>query len=163
MLPPILSLIFSPDKIFNFILKGFSFVVQHWKEVVAISAISLIFYQNFVSFEFLKWVGIRSIPGIEQEYEKKLDIKEQQLTECEASREVLKQQIDNTNAQIDQWASLSEQLQSQHTDLIEELEGMKKQSEQQVLDILEGPTPESCEAAIQFLRDAVKGDLKWSR
>lgn len=138
-------------------LKFKSFIIKYWKECLIGAVAFLIYHQNFMETEFLKWVGIRTVPGLEQ------DISElrQNLTTCELNTVTLKEQIEGTNTQIDQWAHLSHQLQQQHNDLVKEINDMKKKSEQAAKDVLLGPTPETCDAAIEYLKNAAWGDLKW--
>lgn len=143
----------------GWIPKAFAFVIKYWKECLVAGLVATVFYQNFMTTEWLKWVGVRTIPGIERE----LVVKTEQLEACEDSREELKSEIESVNTQIDQWASVSQQLQSQHDELVAEIGEMRRRSEEAVQDILEGPTPETCEAAIDFLKDAAQGDLRWQR
>lgn len=157
----LLKAIFAPAKIMGFLTNAAGFVVKYWRQIAVIGMVVAIFHQNFMEWEALKWVGVRTIPGIEQEYKEEINVLTEQLATCEASRTELKQQIESVNSQIDQWANVSGQLQQQHDALVQELTDMKKQSQQAVQDILAGPTPETCEAAIQFLKEAAQGDLKW--
>lgn len=158
----LLKAFFAPANILSFIGKTFQFVIVHWKEVAVACMLFTIFHQNFMQLELLKWFGVRTIPGITQEYEEKLGVKSEQLAECELGRAELKGEIDALNTQVDKWASVSSQLQTQHDELVAELSEMRKKSEQAVQDILAGPTPESCEAAIKYLKDSA-GELKWKK
>lgn len=150
---------FAPAKLLSTAAAVGGFVIKHWKECLFAGMALTIFYQNFMDTEVLKWVGVRTIPGIERQ----LAVTEAQLTECENSREALKKAIETVNAQVDQWANVSSQLQQSHNALVAELNKMKKDSQKIVDDILKGPTPETCEAAIEFLKEAAQGDLKWRR
>jgi hypothetical protein len=156
-----LKMALAPAKLAAAGLSATKFIGEHWKELILGSMIVLIIYQNFMTVEVAKWVGIRTIPGITAEYEKKLDNKERKLKECRSLTDRLVDEINFTNAQIDKWADVSIQLQQQHDQLMDELGEMRRQTEQTVLDILEGPVPETCELAIESLRDATKGELKW--
>ena len=148
---------FAPAKIMGLIGNVAGFVIKYWKQCLFIGMAATIFHQNFMDKELLKWFGVRTIPGIERE----LVVKEQQLAECEISREALKREIEAVNAQVEKWADVSKQLQNQHDDLVQEIGKMREKSQQAVQDILDGPTPESCEAAIEFLKEAAQGDLRW--
>lgn len=158
----LLKALFAPANIVKFLGSALEFVVKYWKQILVIGMIVTILHQNFMQFEMLKWAGVRTIPGITQEYEQKLQVATEQLEECEAGRIELKSSIDTLNTQIDKWANVSSQLQTQHDELVLELTKMRKKSEQIVQDILSGPTPESCEAAMKYLRDSA-GDLKWKK
>jgi len=72
----------------------------------------------------------------------------------------LKDAINTTNEQVQQWANKSKELQKSHDELAKELAKMRRSSEERVQDILDGPTPQGCEAAMQYLRNA-KEDLGW--
>lgn len=154
-----LKAFFAPAKIIGLLKGSFVFVVKYWKQCLFIGMAGLIFHQNFMEWEVLKWVGIRTLPGIQQE----LVVKDQQLELCEISREALKSEIESVNAQVDKWADVSKQLQNQHDELVAEIGEMRKKSEAAVQDILAGPTPETCEAAIEFLKEAAQGELRWQR
>lgn len=138
-------------------MKIIPFVIQNWKPILIGGMAATIFYQNFMDTEWLKWVGVRTIPGIERE----LLVKVEQLEACEESRELLKSEIESVNSQVDKWASVSKKLQSSHDELVKELSEMRQKSQQAVQDILDGETPENCEAAMEYLKDAAQGDLKW--
>ena len=158
MIPVLMAFkaIFAPAKIIGLVTSTVKFLIEHWKECLFAGMAFTIFHQNFMEWEMLKWVGVRTIPGIEQE----LVVKQEQLDECELSRANLKGQIDSTNAQVEKWADVSSQLQRQHDKLVEEITDMREKSRKAVEDILSEPTPKTCEAAIQYLRDA-KEDLRW--
>ena len=152
--------IFSPAKIIGLLSNLVGFCVKYWKQILFIGMAGTIFYQNMMAFEALKWVGLRTIPGVEQEYQERIDVLQQQLHECEMSRQELKGAIEATNAQIDKWSQVSEDLQRQHNNLKGQLREMREKSDKRVQNILKEPVPKGCEAAIQYLRDA-REDLKW--
>ena len=58
--------------------------------------------------------------------------------------------------QADKWAEVTGQLQVNPNPLFEEIKKMRENSEQAVADILAGPTPETCEAAIEYLRQSAR-------
>lgn len=144
-------------------------IIQNWRVIVFGILVAIIVYQNKMEWEVLSPFGLRTVPGVIQEYEDQLaDAKEQvrvaqeQVTECDLSRERLKGAIEATNAQVEKWAALSNKLQLQHDHLSDELIRLNEQSEIQVQMILDGPIPQTCEGAIKLLRDSVvNGDLKW--
>lgn len=149
--------IFAPAKIISGLKNTAGFVIKYWKQVAIASMLGLIFHQNFMEFELLKWVGIRTIPGIEHDYKEQIEI-------CKKDKAKLEGAIDSLNTQVDQWYTTSQDLQQEHNKLTNELIELKKQSEQQVQDILNEETPKDCQAAIQYLKDAAKGDeLKWPK
>lgn len=145
--------VFAPAKILG--------LLKYWKQILLGGILLTIFYQNFMTLELLKLFGVRTIPGITLEYHKKIDIKEQQLAECEDGRELLKRKIEAVNTEIDKWSKLSSQLQTEHDVLATELAELQRKSQQTVDDILNEPTPETCESAIEFLREAAHAELTW--
>jgi len=144
-------------------------LLSNWKLAIFGLLIAVIGYQNFVSFEILKPVGLRTVPGVLQDLEKETEranaqirIMAEQLTECDLSRERLKDKIAERNAEIDKWVAISTDLQENQTELSTALIELKKKSTTAVEIILEGPIPQTCEGAIKFLRDAVtNGELQW--
>lgn len=150
--------IFSALAIKSALSNSLGFILKNWKEMLLGGALAMVVYQNASDTEWLKWVGFRTIPAIEQE----LDNTRQQLQTCEESRAELKGQIASTNQQIDKWADVSEKLQGVIEKQEQQLNQMKRDNEEAVQQILDGPTPKTCEAAIQYLRDAA-GEFEWSK
>lgn len=147
-----LKLLLSPASILGGIKNTVFFVIEHWKEVTVACMLGLILHQNFMQFEMLKWAGIRTVPGVEQE----LSVKNEQLATCKENVATLKGEIKGLNTQVDKWADVSSQLQDQHNQLVAELADMREKSEKAVEDILNDPTPETCKDAIQYLKDAAR-------
>ena len=103
------------------ILELLGAAATHWKEIAVVLMVITIFHQNFMTTEWLKWVGVRTLPGMQQEHTTEISAIKEQLTECEGSRESLKTAIDSVNQQVDRWANVSKQLQLQHDTLVIEL------------------------------------------
>ena len=142
-------------KIPSFIGSIFGFLIRNWKPVVIIGMLVLILYQNFMKTEWLKWIGIRTIPGLIQQQHDYVEA----LRLCEDSRTALKMSIERRNEEIDAWARKSEELQNEHNRLSEELLKMKDEADQQIEQILNAPTPNSCKSAMDYLRQS--GGAKW--
>ena len=140
-------------------------LLKNWKMALFGILIAVIAYQNTVSFEFLRIVGLRTVPGVLQDVEKaerKASVLAEQLTECELGRETLKDEIADTNAQIQKWIDLSQMLQQNQTQLNQALIDLKTKSTAELEIILSGPIPQTCEGAIKLLRDAITtGELAW--
>lgn len=144
-------------------------LLKNWKLVIFGVLVATIAYQNTMKFELLKPFGLRTIPGVIQEFEgdlakaeEKLRVAQEQIIECDLSRERLKGAIEATNAQVERWAALSNKLQSSHNNLSQELLDLKAKGDLEVKMVLDGPIPQTCEGAIKLLRDSViNGDLKW--
>lgn len=156
-----LKVLFAPAKIVAFIKGIFEFIFKYWKQIAIVGMIGTIFYQNFMAFEALRLVGIRTIPGIIHEYKEELDVIEQQLQECEASRATLKHAINERNAEIERWVITSKNLQKDHDQLVKQIATMRQKSRDSINKVLKEPTPANCESSIQYLRDATR-ELKWS-
>jgi len=146
-------------------------LLKNWKIALFGILIAVIAYQNTVTFELLRPFGVRTIPGLVQDYEEQLSdakdevrVAQEQVIECDMSRERLKGEIAATNAQVEKWAALSHKLQADQGKLSAQLIELKKQGDTQVQLILEGPIPQTCEGAMKLLREAAtKGELKWSK
>ena len=145
-------------------------LLSNWKMAIFGVLIAIIAYQNFMSFEILRPFGIRTVAGVlqdleatEKKAERQISVMAEQLAECEISREGLKDQIEQTNAQINQWVAVSQQLQEEQTRLTQALVDLRRKSTAELEIILQGPIPQTCEGAVKLLREAVtKGDLSWS-
>lgn len=151
-----LKALFSLTNIVGSVKKTVAFVIENWRECAIAALIGTVVYQNMFETEWLSWFGLRTIPGLEQE----VSIKNEQLQSCELSRERLKGAIQSTNEQIDKWANLSQDLQQSHSKLAEELDQMEQQRQKATEQILNEPTPKTCEAAIKYLKDGSE-DLQW--
>lgn len=130
------------------------FAVKHWKLTIILVLLAIIYNQNFMTFQAFRIFGIETIPHIKQD----LELAKQDLATCEQRKQTLETTIITLNAQIDKWASVSGNLQQQHDQLATDILNERIKSEQRVDDILKGPTPESCDAAFDYLRDAATGD-----
>ena len=138
-------------KFLGFIPQVVDVVMKHWQKFLVLGMAFIIYNQNFMEFQALKWFGIQTIPAIE----KKLVKAEEAFDNCVDEKNVLEAKIVSVNDQIDQWADVSSVLQQNHNDLLDEIIKMRKKSEKAVADILAGPTPETCDAAIEYLRESV--------
>ena len=145
-------------------------LLSNWKLAIFGLLIAVIGYQNFMSFELLRPVGLRTVPGVIQDMEEAVEdaqnqvrIMAEQLAECEISRETLKDEIEDTNAEIQKWVDISNELQQSQSELSTALIELQRKSTAEVEIIVQGPIPQTCKGAIKFLRDAVtRGELKWN-
>ena len=156
---PVLFLKFIPS-IGSFFKNFAQFVIKYWKQLAVISMFLIIVYQNFMTFEALKWIGLRTIPGIEQQHSQQVFVLTQQLDACERGRQLLKSEIQDTNNRIQAWSEKTQQLQQQRDQLTDKLAKLQKQSDQTVQQILTQPTPQTCEQAIEYLKDGAQ-QLLW--
>jgi hypothetical protein len=135
------------------------FVLKYWKQCIVLGMAFVIYNQNFMEWQVLKWFGVQTVPALE----KQLKLVTEEIDQCQVDKRLLKSQIELVNAQVDKWAEVSGQVQTQHNQLVLELAKLKQETEQTVQQILSEPTPQSCEEAIQYLKDAsIRGELKWN-
>lgn len=78
---------------------------------------------------------------------------------CEQGRKELKQAIQSINERVEAWEDISIELSAENEKLKTSLVEQQQATEQTVIEILNRPTPKSCEEAINFLKQ--KEDLKW--
>jgi len=131
--------------------------VQNWKIGIILILLGVMYYQNNMKTEVLKWVGLRTIPGMQQDIDTanhEIDLIQQQLTECERGRTNLKAQVKDTNGQINKWYKVSEELRKTQQSLNNEISELKTKTKATVIEVLEGNTPQTCASSIQLLRDA---------
>jgi hypothetical protein len=136
------------------IKKALEFVINHWRECLIGILLGIVIYQN--RFETRWLFGAETIPALEAD----LVIVKNNLATCKDGNKVLSDAIDANNASIAQYKELTKDLQASVDVLEGELEAARAESEAEVDAILNEPTPESCEKAIDYLRDAGK-ELTW--
>lgn len=128
----------------------------NWKEIGLALLIGMLVYQNFFSFEVLKIVGIRTVPGLQQEVAETTE----KWKEAEESRERLKEEINTTNDQIQEWVDVSRRAEESQKQFLERISDRIEQRDERVEEILEGETPEGPDEAIEFLRKGAE-EFEW--
>lgn len=131
-----------------------SFIANHWQFFAVAGMVGMLAYQNFSATRFL--FGIPTIPHFTQQLaadqvtigQLKSDLKI--ATDANAK---LTKSIQDQNLTIQQWAVISEHLKQDNAKLQTTLDNMRTTNENNVKHILNGKTPTSCEASIQYLRD----------
>ena len=140
-------------------------LLKNWKLGIFGILLAILGYQNFISFEFLRPFGLRTVPGVIQDVEKaeqKAEVLTEQLAECELGRDKLKDEILATNEQVQKWVDISTKLQNNQTTLSQALIDLKRKSTAELEIILQGPIPQTCKGAVDLLREAVtKGEIVW--
>ena len=137
-------------------------VMKHWQKFVIILMVAVIYNQNFMELQIFKIIGVETVPHLKQDLERKQnEINEQKIDflRLQADYNELDSLLIKMNAEVDKWTTTSQSLQEKHNNLLAELEELKKQSDQQVTEVLAEPTPDTCDEAIDYLKEAVK-DLK---
>ncbi len=153
--------ILSTLKLASMAMSVKGWIIKNWKLAIVLGLCGVIFYQNTMEFEILKPFGLRTIPGVYQEIDelkRDIDVLEQQLEECEGSRVRLAESIADTNRQVKEWFDISQDVQRENARIKQDIADLQNTTQQTVETILAEPAPETCEAAIQFLREAAIGD-----
>lgn len=137
------------------------FVGQHWHFFAIAGMIGMLAYQNFSDTRFL--FGVPTIPHLEQQVAADQVTINQLKSDLDIAAKAnagLTKTITDDNATVQQWKDVSDKLQAQNNALVGTLAQMQKDSNSQVIAILKGQTPQTCEASIQYLRD-MKSKLVW--
>lgn len=144
-----------------FVSAAGTFIADHWKIIAVAVMIGMLAYQNFSSTRYLLWIP--TIPHLQQELaqeqllNKKLSAS---LDIAVKSNTMLATRINDNNATVQQWKDVSDKLQKQNDALVGTLALMQANTHKQVMAILAGKTPQTCEASIQYLRD-IRPQLTW--
>ena len=150
-----IKLFFSGPKIIAFFGSIFKFVIKYWKEIIVISMLCVILYQNFwAKWEFL--LGLDTIPNLNIE----LIQAQENLAIAIAANETLSKSINARNEEISQWKEVSVKLEEDNAKLKNTLGTMRIDTTNKINSILAEAPPETCEAAIEYLIDG-RNDLQW--
>lgn len=129
--------------------KWIGLALKYWKELLVVGMLATIIYQN--TFE-KRWVFfLTTIPYLEL----KLEEYEEAIDKMETANHLLSATIDKRNSQIEEWKAKSIELEKKNAALSGQLQLLRELTNKEVDDILAGPTPQSCEAAMDYLRDAI--------
>lgn len=138
MIPPFLLGFLNPAKILEFFLK-------YWKQLLVIAVCVFIYFQH------------SKISSLQEE----VASLNSALEVCASGNAALSADIDARNAEITKWKEISEDLEAKNFELQKRVGALRKETENKVGNVLSEPTPESCEAAIQYLRDGVEEVTPW--
>lgn len=158
----LLKAIFAPAKMAAGLSMVFKFVVENWKQLAIAGMIGLIFYQNFVEHRFV--FGMNTIPHLQAKVvklENDLEIYQYNFNTCQAGNKRLEEAIKQQNEQIATLGSLTQKFDERFGQLANTLDRMRRDTNQTVQDILNAPTPETCEAAMNYLRQAAEEGFVW--
>jgi hypothetical protein len=138
-----------------------NFIVKHWKGIVICMMIGTIGYQNFSDHRFVLW--IETIPYLEN----KVAADQVQIKKLTSDLEIaakanamLTGTIQQDNSTVEQWKAVSDQLQKKNDALIGQLSTIRANNNKKVQTILDGTTPTTCEASIDYLRN-IGPSLTW--
>ena len=144
-----LSMFFPWTKILGVLKGAAGFIAKYWKECLIVALLAGAWYQNTQETRWVLWVD--TIPYYKVQYEEAM----RALDIAVEANETLTAAIEATNKQVEEWKEVSIQLENDNAALSGELKGLRQTTLDQVENILAGPTPVGCEAAIEFLRDGI--------
>jgi hypothetical protein len=122
---------------------------KHWREAVMAALLTIVIYQNTFEHRVFFWVD--TIPYLRT----LVDDYEDALEDVAMLNKNLAGAIDKTNAEIEQARIITRKLEEQKNMLEGQLLNHREETRIQVQAILNAPTPQSCQAAIGFLRDMI--------
>ena len=131
-----------------------SVVLNYWRECIIALLLAVVIYQN--NFETRLFFGAQTIPALEAD----LAIIKDNLNICKDGNAKLSAAIDENNIRIAAYKKLEEDMRGDIAKLKGELDAARAQTDSAVGVILNDPTPQTCEKAIKYLRDAGK-ELQW--
>lgn len=132
----------------------FAFFIRNWKPILLALMIGTLLYQNFSGTRFV--FGINTIPALEQ----KITKLEADLQACSDGNEAISNAIERRNEEITKWKEISEQLEIGILVMKDDIVKIREDNDKKVKNILNQKAPETCEAAIEYLREGVE-DLQW--
>lgn len=122
---------------------------KHWREALMAVLIAIVVYQNTFEHRVIFWAD--TIPYLRNALDDTADA----LDDVVALNKNLADAIDKTNAEIEQARIITAKLEEQKSVLKGQLLNHQEETRTQVQAILNAPTPQSCQAAIGFLRDMI--------
>jgi len=131
-----------------------AFVIKNWRECLVAGLAFTVWYQNFSDTRFM--FGAETIPSLEKRLAGAVDA----VDICKAGNDTLAAAIDERNAEVEKWKTISKELEGDIANLQTTIAGMRTETNTEVDIILKDDTPKTCEAAIDYLRDGRK-DLQW--
>jgi len=134
--------------------KALGIVIQYWREILIGLLAVTFWYQNYSETRFV--FGSQTIPALEIE----LADSQNKLRTCGDANKLLSGKIEASNVRIEEYKELTKELEEDVANLGADLKEERGRTTSAVEDILKDPTPQSCEKAMNYLRDAGK-DLKW--
>ena len=129
--------------LFN-VKKIFTFVIANWKIILFGGMAFVIWYQNFNETRFM--FGAETIPSLEKRLSAAIDA----IDICKSGNELLSATIDERNAEVKEWKSISMTLEKNIENLNTELEKIRTDTNTEVAVILRDETPKTCKAAMNW-------------
>ena len=129
-------------------------IFTNWKPILISLMGFTIWYQNFNETRFL--FGAETMPSLE----KQLVAATKAVDVCKEGNVTLSKAIDERNEEVRKWKKISQALEGEIAGLQKDLDIARTKTNTQVETILNGTTPKTCKAAMNYLRDSRK-DLQW--
>ena len=136
------------------IKKIFGYIAKHWRECLIVAFAAIIWYQNSSEVRFA--FGAETIPALEKD----IVVLKKDLETCAGANDKLSSAIVDNNQRIQEYAELTGVLEEELDILKGELDVERAKTNKEVEVILKDPTPQSCEKAMDYLRDAGR-DIQW--
>ena len=151
-----IKLFMTGPKVLSMLSNVASFVIKNWKPIALALMISTLFYQNFQE-------ELWFIPVVETLPTQKIKVIEltKALTAAVTANKVLANTIQARNIEIGKWKDVSKRLERNNAKLEGTLSQMRVHTVESAQVILDGETPNSCDAAFEYLRRAASGELQW--
>lgn len=129
-------------------------LANNWQAMVGVLLVAIIFYQNTFEHRVFFWAD--TIPYLRNLTKEQLDA----LKDAEAANQLLRDGIEMRNDQIDEWREVSIEQEKEKAKLQQTIDKQKEFTRLAVRNIIAQPTPQTCEASINFLRDHIP-DLQY--
>jgi hypothetical protein len=124
-------------------------LLDHWQTIVIAVLLSIVFYQNTFDTRVFFWAD--TIPYLRNLTEEQRD----QIDFVANANEMLSNVIERNNERVEEFRVLSVEADQKRIAAEAENEVLRNRTMTQVTKILQAPTPQSCEAAIDFLRNSI--------
>lgn len=131
-----------------------SALAKNWQSSIIVLLAAVIVYQNTFEHRLFFWAD--TIPYLRDLADEQTGV----IREAEAANRGLRDAIDMRNDQIQEWRSITIELERNVGVLEDDILTQQEITRNQVREILLQPTPQSCEASINFLRDHIP-DLQY--
>lgn len=131
-----------------------NFLAKNWKVILGACLLGVVLYQNMSGVRF--FFGFETVPALKKD----IVILEEDAATLKLNNKTLSDTINDRNEEIDKWSELTDKLEAQMVQLEKDIADIRTETDQEVDDILNQPTPQTCEKAIDYLREGVE-DLSW--
>lgn len=138
---PFLKVFLQPAKLLELLL-------EHWKAVAVFLVMGFSFFY------------IRGLHNTIETKEQQLTVLQKRLDTCKENVNVLNGAIEQQNQAINDALEAGKRAKERIAELEGEIGELEREHEEQIQDIMNRPVPQTCDAAIDYLKN-VSGELKW--